>query len=355
MVAHTPVRPHHRIVELDALRGIAAILVVLYHFTAGFGGEFGWKLSQPLITFKSAQIGVAIFFVISGFVILMTLERCVTAKDFAVSRFARLYPTFWVCALMTAALIGVSGFNPFHLNLAGFVGTLSMANGLTSLPYIDPSYWTLTRELTFYALLAAAYFSIGSQRLPFFVLAWVVYSALFNVLNTDPDLFTCHSQASCSSIVLNTMFAYLFAAGTMSYKVFAGDRRPIVFITLGAAIASGCVSEWSIHGLQPLISVKALLYVGLVLCASLGYLKPLRARALRFLGELSFSLYLIHQIIGSFILKSLVDADVNANIAIAFTCAAVAILSALVCFGVEHPSRQAIMAWHKKGSVINVR
>ncbi|GEP10572.1 acyltransferase family protein [Methylobacterium gnaphalii] len=335
-----------RLLEIDALRGLAAMLVVLYHFTVGYGAEFGWPGSPPSLMFSSAQIGVSIFFVISGFVIAMTLERSKTVSDFALSRFARLYPPFWTCALMTTALIAVTGFNPFHLTASGFLATLTMANGLIDQPFVDPSYWTLTRELLFYAFMAAAFYGAGSRRLTAIILGWVLATSAYNVLVMDQNVYGCRSGASCGAILLNATFAYLFAAGAMLHRLHAGDRSALVKITLVTAILAGSVSFWPVQGFQPMFAVKAALYVGLVGIAASGRVRILRNRPMIFLGAISYSLYLLHQVIGVYVISVLVERGVHANVAIVLALTVVLTLAAAVCFGVERPAQRAIRRFY---------
>ena len=76
-----------RVVELDALRGLAALAVVAFHYTTHYGNEVGHLGDMP-VSFDFGNYGVELFFLISGFVIFMTLERTRTAMDFVVSRFA---------------------------------------------------------------------------------------------------------------------------------------------------------------------------------------------------------------------------------------------------------------------------
>lgn len=342
-----------RIPELDALRGIAALLVVLYHFTAGYGAEFGWVGSHPIINIRSAQVGVAIFFIISGFVIALTLERCRTVGDFAFGRFARLYPTFWFCALLTSTLIYVADFNPYNLNVAGFVSNFTMANGLTALPYPDPSYWTLTREISFYFLLGMMYFKFDEKNIPLAILLWIVGCALFNIITPERELFTCHNASSCTSVLFNTMFAYLFAAGTMIYRIYKGDHRNLVFVTLFTAILSGSVTEFGSHGVQFVISVKATLYVGLILVCVFNYANFLANRVMVFLGAISYAVYLIHQVIGSLILKQLLTSGYNATLSILLTLAVILIGASLIYLFVERPSQKALRHWHFKRRATN--
>ena len=84
-----------RMVELDALRGIAAVAVLGYHFTTRYQEQIGHVGGMP-VDLLAGKYGVYLFFLISGFVIFMTLERTRTAADFVVSRFSRLFPAYWV-------------------------------------------------------------------------------------------------------------------------------------------------------------------------------------------------------------------------------------------------------------------
>ena len=102
-----------RYLELDCLRGIASIAVVLFHFT--FGYDNGLKsFNANHIYFTYGRMGVQLFFLISGFVILMTLDNSKNIKDFVISRFSRLYPSYWCSILFTVIFISLFGA-PFQL------------------------------------------------------------------------------------------------------------------------------------------------------------------------------------------------------------------------------------------------
>ena len=77
-----------RLQGLDALRGIAALTVVLYHFTLGYQEVLRQHRLGLLFVVSNGHFAVNLFFIISGFVIFMTLESSAGAADFAVSRFA---------------------------------------------------------------------------------------------------------------------------------------------------------------------------------------------------------------------------------------------------------------------------
>src|SRR4051812_18925698 len=87
----------NRYKELDALRGVVAILVVFFHFTM--------NRSEYNSFLKPGTTGVDLFFIISGFVIFMTLKKTSTRAEFVINRISRLYPTNWSVVSFTFILI----------------------------------------------------------------------------------------------------------------------------------------------------------------------------------------------------------------------------------------------------------
>lgn len=135
-----------RLNELDALRGIAALLVVAFHFTMG--------RPEAAYGFKYGICGVDLFFVISGFVIFMSLTRVKTGADFIISRASRLYPAYWAAVSFTFMLIvgrslvldGQIG----KIGLLNYLANLTMFQFFVLIPDLDGPYWSLTIELMFY-------------------------------------------------------------------------------------------------------------------------------------------------------------------------------------------------------------
>src|SRR5262245_16693709 len=84
-----------RLRELDALRGVAALFVMFYHFSMDRTGF------ERYLSFGTT--GVDLFFIISGFVIFMSLEKVSDSREFIINRISRLYPTYW--AAVTYSII----------------------------------------------------------------------------------------------------------------------------------------------------------------------------------------------------------------------------------------------------------
>src|SRR3954471_5447882 len=97
-----------RLVELDALRGVAVLLVVAFHYTARFAEAYP-AAGAGAPDFSFGAYGVHLFFIISGFVIIMTVDRSERAADFVVARFSRLFPAYWTAILITSAVLWLPG------------------------------------------------------------------------------------------------------------------------------------------------------------------------------------------------------------------------------------------------------
>jgi peptidoglycan/LPS O-acetylase OafA/YrhL len=113
-----------RLAFADLLRGLAALIVVLGHFTILFlthpdvvatisAGELSFKVNLSRFVdqlndlFNVASIGVAVFFLISGFVIPLSLEGT-DVRAYFLKRFLRIFPTYWIALAMGTAAIFIS-------------------------------------------------------------------------------------------------------------------------------------------------------------------------------------------------------------------------------------------------------
>ncbi len=98
----------HRYQNLDALRALAVISVLLYHYTARFPDTYTGLTDLPFhVTF--GWLGVEMFFVVSGYCIAMTLGRVSTVTEFWAKRFARLQPAYMAGVLLTFGCVSLLG------------------------------------------------------------------------------------------------------------------------------------------------------------------------------------------------------------------------------------------------------
>jgi peptidoglycan/LPS O-acetylase OafA/YrhL len=134
---------------IDCTRGIAALMVILQHSLESIYPSFKTWSSE---IFNFGVFGVTLFFLVSGYVIPISLERS-GLLIFWVSRFFRLYPLYWLSILITVIFVifGVMK-SAFAIDLMTIIVNLSMLQEFVKYPHILALYWTLSMELVFYLL-----------------------------------------------------------------------------------------------------------------------------------------------------------------------------------------------------------
>lgn len=335
-----------RLAEVDALRGVAVLMVLVFHYTTRLGELFpaaGWG------DFRFGEYGVHLFFVISGFVIIMTLDRSARPADFLVARFSRLYPAYWTAILITSAFIYAFGGPIDPPSLRQIVFNFTMLQGFFKVPAVDGVYWTLEVELLFYAMALAVYCA-GLLRRPHVpILAWLVLSGLFY----SPLWSSLEGSrlAGVAARLLILEFAPFFALGIVLYRLYRRQGAPAGNYALGAAAFALVLAKWPF--------TVSLLIAGA--CAVLwqvgrGGLPVLQWRPLVFFGTISYSLYLVHQKIGHAVLVGLADAGWNPPARIAAATLLAVGLAAAITFFVEQPAlREIRRRYRARGAAIRGR
>ncbi|HEV3023233.1 MAG TPA: acyltransferase, partial [Pirellulales bacterium] len=254
----------HRILELDALRGLAALAVVSFHFTCRFDGLFGHatplRFSVPL-----GEYGVDFFFILSGFVILMTLDRTASAGEFAVGRFARLYPAYWAAAALTFAVVQCCGLPGQAVSVGEAVVNATMLQHLLGAPHIDGAYWSLEVELLFYGAILALD-RAGALRVthwPATLAIWLALATAAQFAVNQPPPATLMEPTWPFGLVtklqtaLSLKYLHLFAIGIVLYRVrCAGGRSRVAWLILIWCVELQVLADsWLAAGLVVLMTV----------------------------------------------------------------------------------------------------
>ncbi len=337
-----------RLRGLDALRGIAALSVVFYHYTSGYLTFLPPGQQAAVILpfrFELGAMGVELFFIISGFVIFMTIERTATLGGFVVSRVARLYPAFLACLGVTlvVAIIGnASGQLPWRILAypSAILANLTMAPRLLHRPEIDPSYWSLLYELVFYTLAATAAYLLRWRSAEWLGVGWLA-------ITLGLRLTGLASRVPLLEMLTATSFAYLFVIGMMLYRHFTGTAGYATYCVLGLAVAMAALGSFRMPEGSPPGSYLILIvsFTTLVWLATCQSVPGLRSGLLPALGDISYPLYLVHQIVGVSALWLLLNTGMPASLAIALTvCGAIA-LAWCISVAIERPGRRIVRAW----------
>ena len=169
-----------RLYELDLLRFLAALAVVLFHYTfRGNAADDMSTLSFPALSgySKYGYLGVELFFMISGFVIVLSASGR-TVFAFANSRAKRLFPAYWFGVTLTSLCIVAFGDDRYSVTFVQYLQNLPMVGGFWGVTFIDGVYWTLIVELHFYFLVGLMIAAGQFKRVQWFVVAWLAISTL---------------------------------------------------------------------------------------------------------------------------------------------------------------------------------
>jgi peptidoglycan/LPS O-acetylase OafA/YrhL len=324
---------NRRFAELDVLRGIAALAVVVFHYS---GHETRYFAGFPF-NFKPGVHGVQLFFGISGFVIFLTLDGTKRLRDFVVSRFSRLYPAYWATIAVLAA---VDAFETGKVWLTGIAVNATMLQSFIGFQDFDLVFWTLGVELAFYVIMGTLFALGWTRRIVTVAVVWLAVAAAAAV--AYPHLPTWAPVYAARFLILP--HAPYFIIGMMWYRIQRDGLNAASVSVIVAAIATAFVAGGIEDGIVALI-VASLLGVAVA-----GGLRFAVSRATLWLGAISYPLYLLHRNLGYQVLFAL-NARHMPSIDSFFVAVAFAlVLATIVNMGVERPAMTAIRNWYKAWS-----
>lgn len=316
-----------RNIGLDMLRAVLVMAVLAYHYTIRWAPpDFPTDLYRfdhvYAREWSIGAFGVHLFFVISGYVITISVLRSRSAWRFATSRFLRIYPGLLIAALLAFACVWLVGPVPLRSSLADLAGTLVLLPTELKLRYVDGAFWTLTVEAKFYAFVAIGY-ALFRQRFWYLLLA-------IGLVGPVVYLFS----RGVGDKVLISPFIGLFLIGmAIWFWANAGERR--VALLLGATGLFGYAMNFATIGYDGGVSylVHALLLGGMVLILLLARFDPdLRVPVLPYLGKISYEIYLVHQVIGVAIIATVKGATGWSDVA----CIAAAVGGSIALAALVH-------------------
>jgi peptidoglycan/LPS O-acetylase OafA/YrhL len=285
-----------RLQELDALRGIAVILVVIFHITM--------ENKQPKGILALGVTGVDLFFVISGFVILLTLEKTQSWQDFIVSRFSRLYPVYWFSVTIIAILMLVTNFVDTQPSIGmpiKYLANMTMFQNYFKINDLDGVFWTLKVEMVFYLFMLVIFMSKNIRNIEIIsCIALLPVIGYHLLLNTK--FHVLHMRLE-NHLPLLGHFP-MFFAGILFYKMkfekinwYRYLLIVLCFIIQYILFFDGGRSYYFIS--QPEYGLMLTVYFTLFILYGVNRLSFIVNRVTLFLGNISYSLYLLHGFIGS--------------------------------------------------------
>ena len=380
---HTAEAPRlsKRIVGLDALRMIAACIVVVGHLTYVIWLEQPHPpptslLTRPFIWF--GWVGVEIFFVLSGFVIAsaaygfaLSDARTAAHTIFLHHRLKRLVPAAFICSTFTAIILLLTGAMPKYRVALSWVRTMSLLPQgpwpILHIPLIDISYWTLTLEAIFYSLVYLLLRLRRIDKLPTVMailgglssIHWIVFFLLHrHDGGPRPWLYPSPLRALAQmTLMVNGCY---FAIGVFLWLcLFQGVTWKRIAI-LALCIAGGVlqiVQRWNVfYGIPATFRVMLwfLALVVIVACSIFNRRVQLAlghrgAAILRRIGLMTYPLYLIHFEFSKRLILA-IRGSVGDWSAAALAMASSLILAYLVSKFLEPPTQRILWNFMTRGS-----
>jgi peptidoglycan/LPS O-acetylase OafA/YrhL len=279
-----------RLKFIDGLRGIAASLVVLHHLLS--------RTSVSMIAPAGLRgyLGVAIFFVLSGFVIAMVIGEHRVGPGylgrFALRRAVRLDIPYWISIAVAIGLAKVGaamGAVPTAVTIPQVIAHLFYAQEILGYREISAVYWTLCLEVQFYVTLILVQWArqATGQRLqsPLFLAVFLVSIA-----------FSAIMHAGAVGAPRGLMFPYWWAFGLGAlccWTVTGKVRCEYLCVAAGFVMCSA----WARHGDWRFVAAGTtalLFWAGRRNAMGRWLANPFA----QFLGRISYSLYLFHPLIG---------------------------------------------------------
>jgi peptidoglycan/LPS O-acetylase OafA/YrhL len=328
-----------RLAHLDGLRGVAVLFVIFFHYFERWAEHYPYGVllvHEPLKL--TAWIGVWLFFVISGFVITLTLHRCATLFEFAVRRFARLWPAMLLCSALTYLALHLIPGSTFPVAAWNFAPSLTFtspylfnaATASRNFGWMDGAYWSLFVEVQFYAVIGLVFFVDRAhfKRNLILVSGFILLLYYADILVPIPKLDTILTVMDLPS------YLPLFLIGVGFYEKHAGaSGRPFFFLATAGIGAQVLIADRA-HAGPILLAVASVLALALLGMRTTIGRRIGSARWLTRVGAASYSLYLLHQMVGVALIHWLGTMTSLRGVTSLWIPVAVAVLMILVASGV---------------------
>lgn len=342
-----PIEPNKpkskRILELDAIRALSCLNLLLFHFTWVYQEKYGF--ASPLgFTFPYGKYGVQLFFMLSGLVNAMTLLSKRKPGDFLAARCIRILPSYWLVIGLNVVLFASLSMYNESLATHAVVANLTTMPNLFGFENMEPVTWTLQIEMLFYAFLMILLVT-GLLDKPIRTML-VAVSICFCCCTTFSWFASTYPESIWNQsfrIVEDLFFMRnmpLFAMGILlnELRCQRGNRGAL---WLGIVVSAIVFHAIDLREHNPLATV---LMFGLLTASAFGKVPILRWKPLIYISFISYSLYLFHNNLGSAFMRLLETLGCPPLLAVILTTGfAIAIASA-----VTHWFEQPITRWLRR-------
>lgn len=289
---------------LDVVRFCATAGIMLYHyfFIGVIQGFYSSDVFIPLAFW--GELGVDVFFILSGFVILFSSEGR-SCKEFLIARVKRIYPTFFLCSLITLCTgMLMPGTSVRDLTVRWLKSLTLVSDVLWGGITLSNIYWTLLVEVKFYILVAIVIkLNVWKRWKYHILLGWLILSVLNNYWLNDQYVST----------IFATSYAGHFCLGLLGCLLCRGERHktmPVIGALSVWMVFRNCIgyTTW-IRGIYPELPYSDIDILFGVLVIVAAFVTAMRSETVgrlltklaAVLGPVSYTFFLLHADFGYFI------------------------------------------------------
>lgn len=309
---------NNRMLQLDGLRGVAILLVFFYHAYYRWSDRIDFIDSNLFSYFSIGYLGVNLFFMISGYVIFLSLDNSLNSKDFMFKRWLRLFPCMLVCSILIfftgdffyerpngIPIVSdlIPGFLFLSPELINFIFGLEFKS-------LEGAFWSLYVEFIFYIICAFIYFVFGRNFILPVIFMISVFSfclfVLLKLMSVDNDLFSVFNS-------LGFKFYSWFFIGCAFYikssRKLSKTENLMLFVCFAIALIH---SKGDVYTLISIIFVILLFVSAFNSCLMIDLLS---SRLLVLIGFVSYPFYLVHE---NFLVSMLIKLEGYHNVPMPF-------------------------------------
>ena len=289
-----------RLHYLDGLRGVAILLVLGFHSYSRWPEIVPYgNAYKDFPLFQLGWLGVELFFLISGFVIFMTLDRTEDFRIFIYKRWLRLFP-----AMLLASVLVYFTVPLFYERPAGIPNLLDLIPGLT---FIEPgwwsklfgtqfrslegAFWSLYVEFKFYVIAGLVYYFLGRKFLVPALLFLFLSSMAIAKVQVGNNLELLYLMSKITQMLSLKYFGW-FCSGALFYLYHQSKNEGYYLMAIGMAVISSINTGIYFSAIVAALMISSLFALSL----RVVYLqKLLKNKLFMLFGFVSYPLYLMHE------------------------------------------------------------
>ena len=289
---------HNKINSLESLRGVAAVCVALYHYP-----------SKSFLYLENGNLAVYFFFALSGFVISLNyfdkIKNIKNLINFQIKRFFRLYPVHLFLLLLILSIQVLKFFVINYLNLDSanyaftpykiysfeeFIRHIFLLQSVLNNGYYlswNSVAWTISTEFYTYLLFGFLVLVLNNNKI-FYIIVSLIFLLTFKFSLPFFNKFFHVTFLDCIKF---------FLTGSITYFVYSKIKFRINDLTFVLFLIIILTLKFKLLILENNVLFSfAILLVSILSKSSLFY-KTLNFKLLVFLGTISYSFYMIHQVV----------------------------------------------------------